>query len=211
MATMRRPVCACRPAPRPRWRLRSGCSRRLRRRSLQLKRPGCPHRRVRRQRRLRLRRRPRPARSGSCCRRSVGSPCSRWTGRGSWCGASSRPTSPGRRSTLELLPRRAQGGRERRERARAGQWRRPVPRGLHEPLRRAAAGAREPRRHGSAGARSAAAAPAVRFVEPDLGPGDRGQSVRLLQSELDALHYAVPLTGVVRRRHRPGARSPSAR
>ncbi len=40
-----------------------------------------------------------------------------------------------------------------------------------------------------------ARAPAVRFVEPDLGPGDRGQSVRLLQSELDALHYAVPLTG----------------
>jgi peptidoglycan hydrolase-like protein with peptidoglycan-binding domain len=35
----------------------------------------------------------------------------------------------------------------------------------------------------------------VRFVEPDLAPGDRGQSVRLLQSELDALHYAVPLTG----------------
>jgi peptidoglycan hydrolase-like protein with peptidoglycan-binding domain len=39
-------------------------------------------------------------------------------------------------------------------------------------------------------------APAVRFVEPDLGPGDRGQSVRLLQSALDVLHYAVPLTGV---------------
>jgi peptidoglycan hydrolase-like protein with peptidoglycan-binding domain len=39
-------------------------------------------------------------------------------------------------------------------------------------------------------------APALRFVEPDLGPGDHGQSVRLLQSELDALHYAVPLTGV---------------
>jgi peptidoglycan hydrolase-like protein with peptidoglycan-binding domain len=37
---------------------------------------------------------------------------------------------------------------------------------------------------------------AVRFVEPNLGPGDRGQSVRLLQSELDVLHYAVPLTGV---------------
>jgi peptidoglycan hydrolase-like protein with peptidoglycan-binding domain len=35
----------------------------------------------------------------------------------------------------------------------------------------------------------------LRFVEPDLGPGDHGQSVRLLQSELDALHYAVPLTG----------------
>ncbi len=39
-------------------------------------------------------------------------------------------------------------------------------------------------------------APAVRFVNPNVGPGERGQSVRLLQSELDALHYAVPLTGV---------------
>ena len=38
--------------------------------------------------------------------------------------------------------------------------------------------------------------PAVRFVNPNLGPGDRGQSVRLLQSELDMLHYAVALTGV---------------
>ncbi len=35
----------------------------------------------------------------------------------------------------------------------------------------------------------------VRFVNPNLGPGVRGQSVRLLQSELYALHYAVPLTG----------------
>jgi peptidoglycan hydrolase-like protein with peptidoglycan-binding domain len=39
-------------------------------------------------------------------------------------------------------------------------------------------------------------APAVRYVNPNLGLGARGQSVRLLQSELDALHYAVPLTGV---------------
>jgi hypothetical protein len=38
--------------------------------------------------------------------------------------------------------------------------------------------------------------PGVRFVHPDLGPGTRDQSVRLLQSELAALHYAVPLTGV---------------
>jgi peptidoglycan hydrolase-like protein with peptidoglycan-binding domain len=37
---------------------------------------------------------------------------------------------------------------------------------------------------------------AIRYVNPNLGPGDRGQSVRLLQSELDVLHYAVPLTGV---------------
>jgi hypothetical protein len=41
-----------------------------------------------------------------------------------------------------------------------------------------------------------ARAPGVRFVHPNLGPGARGQSVRLLQSELDVLHYAVPLTGV---------------
>jgi peptidoglycan hydrolase-like protein with peptidoglycan-binding domain len=37
----------------------------------------------------------------------------------------------------------------------------------------------------------------VRFVNPNLGLGARGQSVRLLQSELDALHFAVPLTGVL--------------
>jgi L,D-transpeptidase catalytic domain len=37
---------------------------------------------------------------------------------------------------------------------------------------------------------------AVRFVNTNLGPGAQGQSVRLLQSELDVLHYAVPLTGV---------------
>jgi len=38
--------------------------------------------------------------------------------------------------------------------------------------------------------------PGVRYVSANVGPGDRGQSVRTLQSELDALHYAVPLTGV---------------
>src|SRR5580692_442973 len=36
----------------------------------------------------------------------------------------------------------------------------------------------------------------VRLVHADLGPGAHDQSVRLLQSELNALHYAVPLTGV---------------
>lgn len=36
----------------------------------------------------------------------------------------------------------------------------------------------------------------VRFVNPNLGPGASGQSVRLLQSELDVLHYAVSLSGV---------------
>lgn len=37
--------------------------------------------------------------------------------------------------------------------------------------------------------------PGVRFVNANLGPGSQGQSVRLLQSELDVLHYAVPLSG----------------
>jgi peptidoglycan hydrolase-like protein with peptidoglycan-binding domain len=36
----------------------------------------------------------------------------------------------------------------------------------------------------------------VRYVSANVGPGAAGQSVRLLQSELDVLHYAVPLTGV---------------
>src|SRR5271165_4895639 len=39
--------------------------------------------------------------------------------------------------------------------------------------------------------------PAVRYVQVNLGAGARGASVRLLQSELDVLHYAVPLTGVL--------------
>jgi L,D-transpeptidase catalytic domain len=34
-----------------------------------------------------------------------------------------------------------------------------------------------------------------RFVWPNLGPGSQGQSVRLLQSELNVLHYVVPLSG----------------
>ncbi len=38
--------------------------------------------------------------------------------------------------------------------------------------------------------------PNVQYVTANLGPGGRGPSVRLLQSELDVLHYAVPLTGV---------------
>jgi len=37
--------------------------------------------------------------------------------------------------------------------------------------------------------------PGVRFVNSSVGPGAQGQSVRLLQSELDVLHYAVPLSG----------------
>lgn len=35
----------------------------------------------------------------------------------------------------------------------------------------------------------------VHFASPDLGPGASGPSVRLLQSELNALHYVVPLNG----------------
>ncbi len=36
----------------------------------------------------------------------------------------------------------------------------------------------------------------VRIVNPSIGPGSSGQSVRVLQQELDRLHYAVPLNGV---------------
>ncbi|MFI4990362.1 MAG: L,D-transpeptidase family protein [Solirubrobacterales bacterium] len=36
----------------------------------------------------------------------------------------------------------------------------------------------------------------VRFASPDLSGGDRGPSVRLLQSELNAMHFVVPLDGV---------------
>jgi peptidoglycan hydrolase-like protein with peptidoglycan-binding domain len=36
----------------------------------------------------------------------------------------------------------------------------------------------------------------VSFVSADLGSGSRGPSVRLLQSELNGLHYVVPLDGV---------------
>ena len=39
--------------------------------------------------------------------------------------------------------------------------------------------------------------PGVTFVNANLGLGAQGQSVRLLQSELDVLRYAVPLTGVL--------------
>jgi peptidoglycan hydrolase-like protein with peptidoglycan-binding domain len=37
--------------------------------------------------------------------------------------------------------------------------------------------------------------PYVQFVNTNVGPGASGESVRLLQSELDVLHYAVPLSG----------------
>ena len=41
----------------------------------------------------------------------------------------------------------------------------------------------------------AARSPNVRYVQVNLGGGTKGPSVRLLQSELNALHYAVPLSG----------------
>ncbi len=37
----------------------------------------------------------------------------------------------------------------------------------------------------------------IKFVNTNLGLGAKGDSVRLLQSELNALHFAVPLTGVL--------------
>ena len=37
---------------------------------------------------------------------------------------------------------------------------------------------------------------AVRIVNPNIGPGSSGLSVRTLQSELSNLHYAVPLNGI---------------
>jgi peptidoglycan hydrolase-like protein with peptidoglycan-binding domain len=41
----------------------------------------------------------------------------------------------------------------------------------------------------------AARSPNVRYVQVNLGGGAEGPSVRLLQSELNVLHYAVPLSG----------------
>jgi len=40
-----------------------------------------------------------------------------------------------------------------------------------------------------------ARSPKVQFVNTNLGPGASGRSVRLLQSELNGLHYAVALSG----------------
>ncbi|MEA2209795.1 MAG: hypothetical protein QOF54_2272 [Solirubrobacteraceae bacterium] len=37
--------------------------------------------------------------------------------------------------------------------------------------------------------------PQVHYASPDLSPGASGPSVRLLQSELNALHFVVPLSG----------------
>ena len=40
---------------------------------------------------------------------------------------------------------------------------------------------------------------AVRIVNPGVGPGSSGQSVRVLQEELSSLRYAVPLSGTTAR------------
>jgi peptidoglycan hydrolase-like protein with peptidoglycan-binding domain len=40
-----------------------------------------------------------------------------------------------------------------------------------------------------------ARSPHFHLIWPNVGPGAQGQSVQLLQSELNALHYAVPLSG----------------
>ena len=45
-----------------------------------------------------------------------------------------------------------------------------------------------------------ARSPGVRFVDANVGFGANGQSVRLLQAELSALHYAVALNGVFEER-----------
>jgi hypothetical protein len=49
--------------------------------------------------------------------------------------------------------------------------------------------------HVASGAVLRASSPTVQYVHPELGPGSSGASVRLLQSELNHLHYAVPLSG----------------
>ena len=67
---------------------------------------------------------------------------------------------------------------------------------LLQSLRGAPAGARRARRDRHSRRLSPRARPGCASFHTNLGPGARNQSVRLLQAELDALHYAVPLTGV---------------
>ena len=74
--------------------------------------------------------------------------------------------------------------------------------GYSSALRGARASARGALRDRAAGRVQRAARRACASSTANLGPGAQGQSVRLLQSELDVLHYAVPLSGVLRRRHR---------
>ena len=50
--------------------------------------------------------------------------------------------------------------------------------------------------HVAAGVVASGHTPAVQFVHTEVSPGTSGASVRVLQSELNRLHYAVPLSGV---------------
>ncbi len=50
--------------------------------------------------------------------------------------------------------------------------------------------------HVAAGMVATGHTPAVQFVHTEVSPGTSGASVRVLQSELNRLHYAVPLSGV---------------
>jgi len=50
--------------------------------------------------------------------------------------------------------------------------------------------------HVAAGVVATGQTPAVQFVHTEVSPGASGASVRVLQSELHRLHYAVPLNGV---------------
>ena len=50
--------------------------------------------------------------------------------------------------------------------------------------------------HVAAGVVATGQTPAVQFVHTEVSPGTSGTSVRVLQSELNRLHYAVPLNGV---------------
>jgi L,D-transpeptidase catalytic domain/Putative peptidoglycan binding domain len=47
----------------------------------------------------------------------------------------------------------------------------------------------------AAQAQFTARSPSVHFISPSLAPGAQGESVRVLQSELNALHYVVSLSG----------------
>ncbi len=49
--------------------------------------------------------------------------------------------------------------------------------------------------HVAAGVVASGQTPAVQFVHTEVSPGASGASVRVLQSELNRLHYAVPLSG----------------
>jgi peptidoglycan hydrolase-like protein with peptidoglycan-binding domain len=50
--------------------------------------------------------------------------------------------------------------------------------------------------HVAAGVVVSAHIPTVKYVHTQISPGSSGESVRVLQSELNRMHYAVPLSGV---------------